>query len=148
MCVGLVGLELCPAADVCKTRHQLHGTSNNQTNVKGIERVLPSWRCKQWWRSKNAHVVVGRRKRESVRWIGGVGARMPMLEVARTIDGARWIQGAGVIAGRDEIKRDMLAGPGAKPGREDFAGAKMSAAALPVAISVMSWSSVGMCVVI
>jgi hypothetical protein len=137
---------------MCARLHinQSHGTGNNQTTVEGIESVLPSRRCKQWWPSKNAHVVVGRRggERELVRWIGGVGARMPMLEVAGTIDGARRIHGASVIAGLNEIKRDMLAGVRAKPGREDFAGVRMSVAALPAAMSVIFWSSVRRSVVI
>jgi hypothetical protein len=53
-----------------------------------------------------------------------------------------------VIAGLSEIERDMLAGAVAKPEGEDFAGAKMSVAALPAAISVISWSSVGVSVLI
>jgi hypothetical protein len=65
-----------------------------------------------------------------------------MLEVAGTINGARSIRGAGVIAGLNEIERDMLAGAGAKPGRKDFASAKMSVVALPAAISMISKNSV------
>jgi hypothetical protein len=65
-----------------------------------------------------------------------------MLETAGTINGARSIRGAGVIAGLNEIERDMLAGVGAKPGRDDFASANLSVVALPAAISVISKSSV------
>jgi hypothetical protein len=65
-----------------------------------------------------------------------------MLEAAGTINGARSTRGADVITGLNEIERDMFAGAEAKPGREDFASAKMSVVALPAAISVISKSSV------
>jgi hypothetical protein len=48
---------------VCKTTHRAHDTDSNRTTLRDIEGVLLSQRYKQWWRSKNAHVVVGRRKR-------------------------------------------------------------------------------------
>jgi hypothetical protein len=60
LCVGIFDLELWLAADVCKTAHD---TDSNQNTVGGIEGVLPSRRCKQWWRSKNTDVVVGTGKR-------------------------------------------------------------------------------------